>query len=585
MASTSALFTGLSGLSANARNLDVVGNNIANVNTTGFKSSRLNFQTQFYRTFSAGSPPGDVSGGANPFQVGLGVKTSGTQRNFNNGTISPTGDPRDLAIEGDGFFVVRRGEDQLYTRAGNFRPDGQQYLSSPSGDRLRGFGVDDQFRVVPGQLVDLRIPLGSLTIAEPTTMVRFRGNLNADGDLPSRGPRIDLLGTQTDGLRAVAGAVPAPGAGNLLEAGTRLVDIEDPLLPASGTALFSAGQSIEVRGAERGNRTIPAQSLAVDAASTVQDLLDFLVEAMGISTGAGPNPDGSVPGAALDPATGIVSIVGNAGSVNDLAIESADLRILDASGNAVRQPFVPSLIAQGDGESVRTTLVAYDSLGTPVELDVAMVLESRGNAGTTWRYYVESMDDAGATPQLATGTLDFGTDGQLLTTAPVTVGVDRSGTGAASPLSINLFFAQGDDSVTALTSDGSELAATFRDGSPIGTLSGFGVGIDGTILGSFTNGLTRLLGQVALATFTNNDGLVDAGGNLFAIGANSGSPVVTPPNTLGAGRTIGGSLELANVDLGEEFIKMILSSTGYSASSRVIRTADELMQQLLVIGR
>ena len=131
----------------------------------------------------------------------------------------------------------------------------------------------------------------------------------------------------------------------------------------------------------------------------------------------------------------------------------------------------------------------------------------------------------------------------------------------------------------------STLAATFRDGAPIGTLTNFGIDSDGIISGAFSNGLVRTLGQVAIATFTNNGGLVDNGNNLFSVGANSGSPVVTTARTLGAGQFAGSSLELSNVDIGEEFIKMILASTGYSASSRVIRTADELMQQLMVLGR
>ncbi|MFN7022121.1 MAG: flagellar hook-basal body complex protein, partial [Phycisphaerales bacterium] len=103
--------------------------------------------------------------------------------------------------------------------------------------------------------------------------------------------------------------------------------------------------------------------------------------------------------------------------------------------------------------------------------------------------------------------------------------------------------------------------------------------------GGFTNGLTRTVGQVALATFSNPEGLVDIGSNLFTPGPNSGTPIIGEPLSLGAGRIVGGSLELSNVDLSQEFINLILASTGYSASSRVISTTDQLMQQLLVLGR
>lgn len=119
----------------------------------------------------------------------------------------------------------------------------------------------------------------------------------------------------------------------------------------------------------------------------------------------------------------------------------------------------------------------------------------------------------------------------------------------------------------------------------MGTLEAFGVGTDGTIQGTFSNGLTRTLGQIVLATFANPSGLVDTGSNLYATGSNSGEAVIGAPATGQAGKILGGALELSNVDLGQEFTNLILASTGYSASSRVIRTVDELMQQLLVLGQ
>jgi flagellar hook protein FlgE len=224
-------------------------------------------------------------------------------------------------------------------------------------------------------------------------------------------------------------------------------------------------------------------------------------------------------------------------------------------------------------------------LGTALEVDATFVLESRGNAGTTWRYYIDSADASGISPRLATGTLQFDNNGALASGAPITVSLPRDGSGSVAPMTFQVAFGGGRDTLTALTDTRSQVAATFRDGSPIGTLSAFGVGANGVLTGSFTNGLTRTLGQVALATFVNPEGLVENGSNLYSVGANSGAAVVVEPGTFNGGRVLGGSLELSNVDLGEEFIKMIQSQTGYSASSRVIRTADELMQQLLVLGR
>jgi flagellar hook protein FlgE len=131
----------------------------------------------------------------------------------------------------------------------------------------------------------------------------------------------------------------------------------------------------------------------------------------------------------------------------------------------------------------------------------------------------------------------------------------------------------------------SQLAATFQDGSSLGTLASFSIGEDGTISGAFTNGLLRPIGQISLAKFANSAGLEDAGDNLFRVGANSGEAIVASPLEFGTGRLIGGALEMSNVDLSQEFISMILASTGYSAASRVITTTDELMDRLLALGR
>src|SRR5262245_55113478 len=142
MPSTTALFTGLSGLSTNARRLDVIGNNIANVNTTAFKSNRMAFAPTFSRNFSLGTSPGAATGGTNPTQVGLGANIAGTQRNFSNGAITATGVATDVAIEGDGFFIVNVSGQQMYTRAGAFQRNQNNDLVTITGANVMGFTVD-----------------------------------------------------------------------------------------------------------------------------------------------------------------------------------------------------------------------------------------------------------------------------------------------------------------------------------------------------------------------------------------------------------------------------------------------------------
>jgi len=589
MSSTTAFYSGLSGMAANSRTIEVVGNNIANANTNAFKSSRAVFSNMFGRTLSIGTAPGDTSGGTNPSQIGFGVKVAGTQRSMVGGAISPTGDGRDLAIDGNGFFTVESGGQTFYTRAGGFRQNSAGDLATITGQRLLGYGVDESYQIQRGTLTGISIPIGELTIAEASTVTRFSGNLNAGGVAGTRGSEITLGGSATAGFSLIAGATVPPTGSNVLETTSLLTEIETPAAPGSGTPLFVAGQSIEIAGAQRGGTTLPTSALAISSSTTVQDLMDFITRALGLHDTGSPNPDGNTPGVALDPATGILTVVGNTGTANAIALDGSDLRLLNADASLAGTPFVPTSIAEADGESVRTSFIVYDSLGQPVQVEMAMVLESKGDLGTTWRYYVDSRDtSAGASgpdTRIATGTVSFDTSGRLLTTAPIGVVIDRSGTGADPVLAFDIDLQDDAGEVTALADDGSAIAAVYRDGSPIGTLADFGIGSDGIVTGLFTNGLTRTLGQVALAMFRNAEGLVDLGSNLFTVGANSGPAVEAAPGEMGAGSIVSGALELSNVDLGQEFINMITASTGYSASSRVVRTADDLIQQLLLIGR
>jgi len=583
MASMTALFTGLTGLNANARRLDVIGNNIANANTTAYKSSRMMFATQFSRTFSSGSSPSGVNGGSNPGQVGLGVKISGTQRDFGGGAISATGDQRDLAIEGRGFFVVDRGGQQLFTRAGSFRQNALNELVTIDGDRVMGYGVDSNFNIIPGAIGGLTIPVGATVPPEATRNVSFSGALNTRGEAATQGASITLGGTATAGLSLIPGATVPTSPPNLLEAGSLLREIGDPSAPTN--PLFAAGQQIQISGAEKGDRPVPTSSFMIAATSTVQDLMTFIAQALGLNSSTGPNPDGATPGVAINPLTGKLTITGNTGDVNNLALDSTNFTLLDSSGVSLGTPLNAERTAEATGESMRTTFVVYDSLGAALTADLTMVLESKGT-GTTWRYYVDSSEDSDPSPNVATGLVDFDTNGELISPASVPVQIDRVGSGAASPMGFNIRFSDGSNYITASSSGSpSAIAATFQDGAPSGTLSNYGIGPDGTVVGSFTNGRLRILGQVAVATFSNQEGLIDTGSNNFMVGPNSGTAVITEAGLFGTGQIIGGALELSNVDLGQEFINMILTSTGYSASSRIIRTADELLQQLMVLGR
>ncbi len=183
MGLASALTTALTGLSAAEAQIDVIGNNLANSQTVGFKSSRVVFANQFLQTLSLGSAPTPDNGGNNPRQVGLGVQVAEIQSNHNQGTIEISSSPSDLAIQGDGFFIVQGGSgERLYTRNGIFKLNADAELVNSTGQRLLGYGIDDQFRLQENSLVPLKVPLGTESVAKATENVTFEGTLTPLGE-------------------------------------------------------------------------------------------------------------------------------------------------------------------------------------------------------------------------------------------------------------------------------------------------------------------------------------------------------------------------------------------------------------------
>ncbi len=576
MSISTAMFTSLTGLETNSTLLSVSGNNIANVNTAGFKRSRVTFQTQISRNMRAGSAPTEELGGTNPAQVGLGASIGSIRRDFSTGALQPTGVNTDMAIEGAGFFMVDINGSRQFTRDGGFTLDRDFNLVHPgTGGLVQGFGVDDEFNIVDGVLQNVTIPLGILAIAEPTTEVKFAGNLNAGGDVATQGSI-----TQFAQLFSDAGAATAA------DAATLLTSVYDDSL--SGVPLFANGDVITVTGATRGGATIPDRTFQVGAVNTtdsdangttVQDLMDFYQSILGIDPAITSGT--STPGVTIT--GGVISIESNLGGAN--AIEMADGSTIVNQATAPVVPFDFTQTQEADGESVRTTFVAYDSLGNEVLVDLALVLEAKDNTGTQWRFYAQSQDDTDLDAAIGNGIAQFDNNGQFIAMTDRSITINRDNTGAVSPLTIDLDFTDPFGAVSALYDVRSQLSAVSQDGSPIGTLEDFSVGADGIITGVFSNGLLRSLGQIPVATFANPEGLEELGGNMYRLTPNSGTPVVVAPTTGGSGRIVGRALELSNVDLAEEFVNLISASTGFSASSRVLSTSDQMIQELLATVR
>lgn len=416
----SAIFTGVTGLQAHQRRLDVIASNIANINTTGYRGARVLFQDLFSQTISGPRAPLGGFGGSNPAQVGLGVRLASIDTNFAQGTLLTTGVASDLAIQGNGFFVLSNGGANFYTRDGSF-------------------------------------------------------DLNANGNLVDTATGLLVQGYQADG----AGAI-------------------DPNGPIT-------------------NLTVP------------------------------------VGGVSIVRATQLATLQGN----------------LDANAAV--------------GDTVVRTITVFDSLGTQRNITVTFTKTATSNE---WEWALSTTDSAIAsiTPNGgAPGTITFDASGSVTAGGIGNVTVTFAGGLPETPVNPFLF----DLNMESLTqlSDDSDVALSNQDGYPRGTLEAFNIGNDGVINGVFSNGLTQVIGQVALANFSNNGGLLRVGNNMFRETPGSGPAQMGIPNTGGRGTVSGGVLEGSNVDLGTEFSNLIVTQRGFQANARTITTADTLLQETVNLVR
>ncbi len=403
--------------------MDVIGNNIANINTLGYKSSRVLFGEMFSQTLQGATGATDTSGGMNPMQIGLGTAVSSIDTLFSQGVIESTGNDSDLAIEGTGFFVVNQGGKQLYTRVGSFDRDSNGNLVlKGTGAIVQGLMADVQGNIPAGaSLRDLSIDVNRTSAPKATDTVKLSGNLDASG----------------------ATYVPAS---------------------------------------------------------------------------AGPPP-----------------------------------------------------VAESGAKGL-TTVTVFDSLGNKHSLSVTM---TKNAASNSWNYTVTDETNT----QVGTGTLTFNADGSIATGSPAAIPAITLANGA-DPLKVTIDFG----SVTQ-TQGTSSVIPSDVNGYAAGTMSGWSVDQNGFINASFTNGQSLKLGQVMLAEFNNPGGLLREGNGMYNISPNSGIASVTSPGGESRSKILPGSLEQSNVDLPEEFTKMIIAQRGFQANARVITTSDEILNELVNLKR
>lgn len=567
MSLTSAMLVGFTGISSNTTAVDTVGNNLANLNTTAFKGQRTLFETLLYQTLNEGEAPTDNTGGTLPHQIGYGSGVASLQRNFVQGGLSSTGFPSDLAIEGNGFFILEQPNgQQVYTRDGSFRLDATNTLVSANGATMQVFAADEAGAIIAGSLTDLVVPLGTASFASATTDVTMEGRLDSVTEVASAG--------------AVVTSEPlVTSSGTPATASTSLTDLVD----AFSVPLFADGDELTVNATKGGIAVEESTFVVGTTGRTLGDLAGHLETVLGINT----DPvTGGTPGVTVsdgpDPPAGTLVISSNLGETNAIELDAGS--ITNTTG-AITSPFsfTTTTPAVGGGVGTSTSFNVFDSLGNPVDVRLRLAMESRSQTGTTWRFYAESCGDSDVSPMIGTGTITFDANGQFVGATGTELTIDRADTGAASPLTFNLDLG----GLTGLASpDGtSEVSMADQDGVPTGIMTGYEIDADGIVTGTYSNQQEQVLGQVALATFVNEEGLVAQGENTFTPGPNSGDPAIVQPQTGSAGVIRAGMLEESNVEIAREFINLITASTGISVASRVVRASDDLLQELLLLAR
>lgn len=571
MALTSAMLTGFTGIKSNQTTVNTVGDDIANLNTTAFKQQRTLFETLMYETISPGSGPSPGTGGTLPRQVGRGSGVAAVQRDFAQGAIEATGSESDLALNGRGFFVLSDADGALrYTRDGAFVLDPSSTLVATGGRRVQGYAADAAGQIQRGALTDIVIPLGEVAAPVATSEAVISGKLDAAEPVASVGHTTVSQALRTSG-------------GSAATATTALTDLVDE----HGAPLFSTDDAIEIV-VNKGGGSLPPETFIVGTTgSTLGDFASYLQTIAGVYADPTVDPAAGVTVAAgPDPEAGSLVVTSNRGEANALRLhrEGDELEfgsILNRTKGTT--PFSFSTRASAVGGGTSTNFTVYDSLGQPVEARLRFALETKDTGGTTWRYYAESLDDSDLSPLIGTGTVQFDASGRFVTATGDPLSLDRAGSGASSPLTFSLDFSG--MTAPAESVGESRVYMASQDGTPAGELEGYEIDEDGVITGKYSNQQSRVLGQVAVATFINNEGLLAESENTYVPGANSGDANIVAANEAGAGAIVAGALEQSNVELVREFIDLVSASTGISAASRVVRTADDLLQELLLLSR
>ncbi|MCK4546017.1 MAG: flagellar hook-basal body complex protein [Candidatus Eisenbacteria sp.] len=635
-------YSAVSGVQGHLFSMNVVGNNIANVNTNGFKSGRVRFRETFVQTLRDAAAPRNELGGRSAIQMGLGMEIASVDTNQSQGMLQQTGIVTDLGIDGEGYFVLTDGNRQYYTRSGNFVFDADGYLTSPSnGMIVQGWLAGARGEIPAGApLEKLQLPFGERVPARATTGVQFSGNLDAEASNST----AELASAGTTGVTSAVG-MAVNGAG-----GQHEVTISG----ANATASVATGANLSSPGALTGAETLLVLgvtdvsdfTLSVDGgsaieitglttSSTVSELINAINNLAGGVTASLEGGEvkltrdyagdgtlyniassaavagnitrqifGAGVGSAFQANSGTASTLTATDTFtptgkSSLASTALTLTIDSDSGlmtgisdvgdggitvNANSGLAAGTLVIDTEDTSHLTSIIAFDTLGQEHTLNMTF---TRTAATNRW-YWEVSFDGGESITGGQRGTVDFNSDGSFreFSFDSGVESVSLSPNSGANAMSIDFWAGTVNrfDGVTQFSSPFTTKAMS-QDGFGMGDLTSISADPSGKITGLFSNGTVKDMGQVVLAKFKNPEGLVRAGGNLYEISPNSGHAMVGAAGETISAKIVSKSLEMSNVDLSEEFVRMIVAQRGFQANARVITTGDEMLTDLMNLKR
>ena len=564
------LYSGVAGLKTHQTRMDVIGNNIANVNTTAYKSSSMTFSELMSQTTQKASGANATTGvgGTNAKQIGLGVKAGAINTAITTqGSAQSTGNPFDIMITGDNFFVVSNGSENFFTRDGSFYVDGAGNLAMTStGYNVMGWGVDETTGNIKQDTVTALRIMSAANMTYPpeaTTKANISGILDEnDKDVTSaNGKTVNLNFFDARGYSYTAKFTFKQSGG----------DKTNEYSMELNKILDSTGAEIDISKLKFGNRSQQKMETKVTLNTDAYKWDGKVLK----------TKDGTTEVANL---ADIFSQDGSLITPADDAAAQKQQKALDAIAKAYgyegsTDEFLNLYITSTANKDKQLTI--QDLLGNMMAGKTTDVLPADGSAITMEGRYFEGT------------TVVFNKD----------TGKLESVGGSTTNLNVNAAFSALGGNFSDVTIDLSECTnydnkGTSTIGATSGDLDGLGTGRrlgdmigvfiqkDGMIYASYDNGMTKLLGQIATAAFANASGLEKEGDNLYSATLNSGEfDGIGVDITAGGGYMSPGQLEMSNVDLSSEFTEMITTQRGFQANSRIITVSDTLLEELTNLKR